>query len=131
MRAGTVSPKAMRKYLGSTSADGTGLTADDGNTNAGAFTSNHLDAPQNQRPGRSLGDILANPQGDYGPADTASRQHIDRRANKRTDKESKFSNQKGWVDKPMRASTARVKAASAHEYYDSAWYGHPGSRQGG
>jgi hypothetical protein len=119
MRAGTISPKAMRKYLGATSAD------------AAAFTSNHLDAPQHQRPGPSLGAILANPKGDWGPADTASRQHIDRRANKRTDKESKYLTQRTWVDRPERASTARVKAGSAHEYYSDAWYGHPGSRQGG
>jgi hypothetical protein len=127
--SGRVSAGAFHKYLGATSVDGRSLVADDGNSNAAAFTADHLDAPQHQKPGRSLGAILANPQGDYGPADQATRGHIDKRANKRGDRESKYSKQRTRVDEPRRASVARVKANSAHEYYDSAWYGHPESRQ--
>jgi hypothetical protein len=132
-RLGTISQKALRKYLASTSNGGANTTFDapvgkrQPRQSIG-YGAGHINDPVNQR---SLGAILANPQGDFGPADAASRQHIDRRANKRRDNESKIGNERTRVDEPRRASTARVKRTSAHEYYAESWYGHPGSRQGG
>jgi hypothetical protein len=131
MRGGMISPTAFKKYLARTSADGQGLTADEAKAHGlghEAYRTGHIDAQQH---GPGLGEILANPSADYGPADAGSRNDIDRRANRRGDRESKYSKQRTRLDKPLNASTSRVRAGSAHEHYDSSWYGTPARRQGG
>jgi hypothetical protein len=126
-----ISPTAFKKYLARTSADGQGLSADEAKAHGlghEAYRTGHIDAQQH---GPGLGAILKNPQGDYGAGDVAGRNDIDKRSNRRGDRESKYSKQRTRLDKPLNASAARVKAASAHEHYDSAWYGTPARRQGG
>jgi hypothetical protein len=62
------------------------------------------------------------PADDWGPDDAG---HIDSKANRRPDKESKFSEERTVVDVPVRASVARVKRTSAQAYEPDDWYKGP------
>jgi hypothetical protein len=62
--------------------------------------------------------------GDFGPDDACYVDHIDKKANRRPDKESKYSNEKTVLDKPINASAARAQRTSAHPNGTS-WYRGP------
>jgi hypothetical protein len=134
---GRLSDRAFAKYLASTSNDGKSLTHDDGGVHAGnrgAIARGHIDAKQNTR-ARGAGRFAAPSDRDFGPADTASRSHIDSRGNRMAfpDSAVKRRNQGGFGDMPVRASDARVRRTSATEVFigpgDEYWYGAGNRRQ--
>jgi hypothetical protein len=144
--SGMISSKQLRKYLASTSEDGdeggTLHTFDEQGAGGGmrqpkqnlGMGRGHLDDPMNTRqrtPFTSGGKKADRP--DWGPADVASRGHIDNARNRAT----KFlkgasaipGRERTRVDEPKRASAARAKRTSANEYWPSEWYGTPGHRR--
>jgi hypothetical protein len=66
-----------------------------------------------------------NPADAWGPNDASDVNHIDSKANRRKDKESKYTEEKTVVDAPVRASVARVKKTSAEAYEPDLWYRGP------
>jgi hypothetical protein len=66
-----------------------------------------------------------NPADSWGPDDACYYDHIDSKANKRKDKESKYTEEKTVLDTPVRASVARVKRTSAQAYEPDDWYKGP------
>jgi hypothetical protein len=78
----TLRDPALSAYLGSTSNDGKRLSVDDGGTrDRGAIRAGHIDDARHQRPRKAAG--FSNPMPDWGVADAASGNHIDRAANRR------------------------------------------------
>jgi hypothetical protein len=63
----------------------------------------------------------------WGPSDAASVDHLNKRAN-RNDKqqlEYGYTSEKTVLDKPLNASTSRVKKTSATAYEPDVWYRGP------
>ena len=58
----------------------------------------------------------ADPADSWGPDDACYVDHIDKKSNRRTDKESKYRKRKPWSMHRVRASVARVKRTSAQAY---------------
>jgi hypothetical protein len=67
----------------------------------------------------------ADPADQWGADDACYYDHIDSKANKRPDRESKYNSERTVVDVPMRASVARVKRTSAQAYEPDDWYKGP------
>src|SRR5262249_47541247 len=83
--------------------DGQELTADDGGNWSGAIGRDQIDSRETQK-SRSAG--FANAQADYGPRDLGS---IDARANRRSDKESRYSKERSrWDSGPSDRRSAAV-----------------------
>jgi len=98
------------------------------------------DSPYNERTGidwsgnsNSSGEFGFMRSGDgekgdrWGPDDACDVTHIDKKANRndRQQKEFGYTNEKTVVDRPMFASTSRVKKTSAHAYQADDWYKGP------
>ena len=124
--SGSISRSAARKHFGgygygTTSENSTPLTVDDGGLSDGAVGPDHIDARTNQRSGRGF----ENPEGDYGRGNYGS-DHIDGNLTRpQYPQGAGYTKQK---DRSERASTARVRAGSANEYWDASWYGAPAKR---
>src|SRR6516165_6487172 len=95
------------------------------------------DSPYNVRNGIDWSGNSSNPSGfdscdsggtpgdSWGPDDFASVDHLNTKANRRTDRESKYSSEKTVLDRPLNVSTSRVKKTSAHAYQADDWYKGP------
>src|SRR5262249_43124990 len=70
----------------------------------------------------------SSPKDEWGNDAATGEGWIDKSENKRPDRESKYSNERTVLDKPLNASPARVKKTSAHAYEPDQWY--RGSRKG-
>ena len=65
----------------------------------------------------------ADPADQWGPDDAVDCYHIDSKANKRKDKESKYSTEKTVLDTPLWPSDERVARTSAQAYTSSPYRG--------
>jgi hypothetical protein len=66
----------------------------------------------------------ADPADSWGPDDACYVDHIDKKSNRRPDKESKYSQERTVLDKPINASAERAQRTSAHPNGTS-WYRGP------
>jgi hypothetical protein len=95
--------------------------------NESPFTAKGIDwaGASNNPSGFDSCDSGGTPGESWGPADAAGVDHLNKKANKRPDRESKYSNEKTVVDRPLFASTSRVKKNSATAYEPDVWYRGP------
>jgi hypothetical protein len=110
---GSISARALNRWLSSTSSDGQELTRDDGGNSHGLIPANQINAEQT--PGRAH--FNDNPERDFGPRDAGA---IDSRANRRADRESKLSKERTALDRAL--SSKRSAAVIDNEGWDPKWF---------
>ena len=93
------------------------------------FSSTGIDWSNNSA-SNSVGGFMRSHDGDdpadsWGPDDACYVDHINKKSNRRPDKESKYNSERTVVDAPVRASVARVKRTSAEAYEPDDWYKGP------
>jgi hypothetical protein len=87
----------------------------------GSASRSEIDDDDNQNAGSGF----SNPERDYGPNDAGE---LDSKPNRRADKESKISNARDVLDRPVIADEGRMRAVLADQwspdwYSDASWKG--------